>query len=85
MKFPFPDEIKFEIKTKNKLLKKYKSKKRQVEDYNTELDNFRASIKSLKSKISVFNNKLWTDFTNKVGPSPISSRLWLNKIKKNLG
>ena len=62
MKFPFPDEIKFEIKTKNKLLKKYKSKKRQGEDYNTELDNFRASIKSLKSKISVFNNKLTCDF-----------------------
>ena len=50
MKFPFPDEIKLEIKTKNKLLKKYKSKKRQGEDYKTELDNYRASIKSLKVK-----------------------------------
>ena len=54
MKFPFPDKIKLEIKTINKLLKKYKSKNRQGEYYKTELDNFRASIKSLKLKISVF-------------------------------
>ena len=82
MKYPFTPEIREQIKQKNKLLNIYIKNKILNTDYNEDLTNYRKAIKDVKKSISSFNDKVWNEFTEKVGQCPISSRIWWNKIKK---